>query len=435
MQAAEATVARGSKRASRGKPVAEKPAKRSKPLPPAVGVPVVQVLGDVPDDPLPVDAASDDGSDGTAAAPLPSRYSDLPGEVWGPALSTGVGPDQLLVSSEGRVRIKGGRVALGPPQYGSKGKTGYCSVMVCGKRAVHDLVCRAFHGKRPTPQHTPDHKNRDKSDNRACNLRWATKPEQAKNQRKKRPQSTGQPVLARPVGPTGEWTAYPSGIAAAKALGVNSGNVRHVANGKAKMTGGYVFKWAPAREPQTDLPAEGTKPAEVWKDASPVLRISNRGRVQTKHSLGTGWSHRYTPVPTLGHVYAQVVHRGKTRGVHLLVWELFGTRALKPKETVDHIDRDATNNGIENMRPATKREQNFNQTRQHTSQIMHALKDPVRGRPADGSREWEVFESQNEAARALSARFPGKAFYQSSISAVVRGTQKQHQGWVFELAA
>jgi len=435
MQAAEATVARGSKRASRGKPVAEKPAKRHKPLPPAVGVPVVQVLGNVPDDPPPVDSASDDGSDGTAAAPLPSRYSDLPGEVWGPALSTGVGPDQLLVSSEGRVRTKGSRVALGPPWYGSRHPNGYHYVVVCGKRAVHNLVCRTFHGKRPTPEHTPDHKNGNRSDNRACNLRWATKPEQSKNQRKRRPYSTGKPVLARRVGSTGEWTAYPSGLAAAKALGVDSGHVSKVINGKYKTAGGYVFKRAPAREPQDDLPAEGTKPAEVWKDASPVLRISNRGRVQTKHARGTGWSQRCTPVPAHGMVYAQVKYEGANVGVHQLVWELFGARALKPGETVDHIDRNETNSSLDNLRPATKREQVLNQTRQHTSQIRHALKNPVRGRPADGSREWETFESQRDAARALSARFPRKNFHSSGIGLVVRGKVKQHQGWVFEVVA
>lgn len=42
---------------------------------------------------------------------------------------------------------------------------------------VHVVVCTAFHGPRPTPQHEVAHANGVKSDNRAENLRWATHPE------------------------------------------------------------------------------------------------------------------------------------------------------------------------------------------------------------------------------------------------------------------
>jgi hypothetical protein len=42
----------------------------------------------------------------------------------------------------------------------------------------HIAVCTIFHGTKPTSEHTVDHKNRIKTDNRADNLHWATWGEQ-----------------------------------------------------------------------------------------------------------------------------------------------------------------------------------------------------------------------------------------------------------------
>ena len=44
---------------------------------------------------------------------------------------------------------------------------------------VHVLVCKAFHGKKPSKRHHVAHWNGDGHDNRASNLRWAT-PKQNK---------------------------------------------------------------------------------------------------------------------------------------------------------------------------------------------------------------------------------------------------------------
>lgn len=56
--------------------------------------------------------------------------------------------------------------------------TGY---MLLGTERVHRIVCTAFHGEAPTPQHIVDHINTNRQDNRPENLRWLTKLENALN--------------------------------------------------------------------------------------------------------------------------------------------------------------------------------------------------------------------------------------------------------------
>lgn len=64
---------------------------------------------------------------------------------------------------------------------GSK-NNGYKHVSLCHEnkkvsKNVHRLVCMAFHGMPPTPQHQVRHKNGNQLDNRPKNLAWATQAE------------------------------------------------------------------------------------------------------------------------------------------------------------------------------------------------------------------------------------------------------------------
>ena len=68
-----------------------------------------------------------------------------------------------------------------------KDKKGYYHIGLRGisgrkdqkRMAVHTIVCRSFHGERPGPEYEVAHWDGDRENNRASNLRWATRKENA----------------------------------------------------------------------------------------------------------------------------------------------------------------------------------------------------------------------------------------------------------------
>lgn len=85
-----------------------------------------------------------------------------------------------FVNEQGEVKLWSGRVTRGNHHK----STGYLRVTIRGNERsarpipyVHVLVCEAFHGPRLTSRHEAAHGNGENQDNRANNLRWATKLE------------------------------------------------------------------------------------------------------------------------------------------------------------------------------------------------------------------------------------------------------------------
>ena len=282
----------------------------------------------------------------------------------------------VLVSSEGwvRTRTKGGkRGSLAAPKRGTLNDHGYYSVGVNFKnRQVHALVCLAFHGLPPTAQHTTDHIekydgdwSRQRRDNRACNLRWATKSDQNKHRNPRKRVRTGKPVEARRMEDVmTPWRWFASTNAASKALGVNSGCINPICNrirGKKK-TRGYTFRWAAPLEPQNDLAAvvdtDPSKCREVerWVHVNDRLWVSNRGRLQNKNPRGEGWGPRITPKVTKGNAYVMINHNKRDRYFHVVVWEAFNG-PVPEGYVVDHIkEGDKSDNALENLQAMTQRE-------------------------------------------------------------------------------
>tara|TARA_B110000114_G_scaffold185659_1_gene233856 strand:- start:2512 stop:3186 length:675 start_codon:yes stop_codon:yes gene_type:complete len=120
--------------------------------------------------------------------------------------------------------------------------SGYCKVIIDKQfHFVARLVCRAFHGE-PKEGETVDHKNRIKHDNRAKNLRWATKKQQQANKDAlDRPtHGLNMPIEYRAI-TSNEWKRAPSQQLLAE-MGFDQASISRCVNGKQRQTKGHYFR-------------------------------------------------------------------------------------------------------------------------------------------------------------------------------------------------
>lgn len=138
------------------------------------------------------------------------RYVEVPdeeGEIW--ACPRSLCYRGLCVSNIGRVKSKYCVVSRGVVN-----ADGYLKVRVNDRGyAVHSIINEVFNGLPLAPGMTTDHVDRDRSNNRADNLRWSTKEGQSHNS------SRSKPVTATCV-LTGTVKTWPSARLAAKGLGI-----------------------------------------------------------------------------------------------------------------------------------------------------------------------------------------------------------------------
>jgi hypothetical protein len=180
---------------------------------------------------------------------------------------------------------------------------------------VYRIVCRVFYG--PCPEgHTCDHRDGNTSNNRSYNLRWATWKKQRENQRVHRLRQNAREVRIRGNDWPEDrpWEVFGSVNRAAKEYGLNADALRGIADGTIENSKTpYMVEYTEAAESQSpleagddsnlDIPPLDPPPAasptvgpstteEEWKFAPGVenLKISDRGRVQTKTPRGDGWS-------------------------------------------------------------------------------------------------------------------------------------------------
>jgi len=224
-----------------------------------------------------------------------NEQPDLDGEVWkwNPFL-------KVQCSNLGRVETTRGIKTFG----WSSGK--YLRVQILGKDyQVHRVVAQAFHWdivEKLYSQQTEctdmmgfwkklhvDHLNFDKRDNRATNLVPTTAKVNIGRQpptRKSHAAAQSKRIEGRKLGANSEWVTYPSANAAARTLGLSSGNISNVCRGKCKRTGDYTFRFV------EDVDLEG----EIWKPIPKTLfpgknvdemMASNKGRILTPKGIKT----------------------------------------------------------------------------------------------------------------------------------------------------
>jgi len=283
----------------------------------------------------------------------------------------------LIVSSLGWIRCKPRRDRpMGSAFLPMQHPEGYRHVINddWSYRVCH-LVLWAFSGgprERETADHIAKHGGdfmKERGDDRAENLRWATKSQQSNNRTMLKPQARSMPVFARHE----SWTAFcpprlfTSLRVASEVLGVIQGNISNVLGTQrnACTTGGWAFEWAESDECQEDLVTDADG-VEKWTSIGQrgCYKVSTHGRCQTMRGRSTNWGPRRTPMPTRGRMYSTLRVDGKLEYMHDLVWGAFGNRPLVDDETVDHVrSTEKWNNCLSNLRPATKSEQRANQVR------------------------------------------------------------------------
>ena len=149
----------------------------------------------------------------------------------------------LFVSSDGEVFVpessKGGKRSH--TTYGCTDNKGYKQVLYKYKHySVHRLVGECFI---PNPDNLPtiDHINRDKTDNRVENLRWADYSLQITNQNHQKNDAKSKPVLQ--YTPEGELVREWPSIMECHRNGFNKSAVCKCCSGKLKHHKGYIFKY------------------------------------------------------------------------------------------------------------------------------------------------------------------------------------------------
>lgn len=131
---------------------------------------------------------------------------------------------------------------------------------------------------------------------------------------------------------------YPNATYAARALGKPHGqNISAVCTGRRKSCFGYFWR----HEPQPDIENE------IWKK-HPILniRLSNLGRLENSRGRRT-----YGSKARNG--YRNYMEKGKSYGIHRLVFQAFSTKEF---EVVHHKNRIRHDNRLDNLEGCSQKE-------------------------------------------------------------------------------
>jgi len=157
------------------------------------------------------------------------------------------GFDNYLVSDKGYVINLETEAAL----RGNKKKTGYYEVAIKDNNGkyhdvlIHRIIAEAFCEK-PEPEGLEvNHRDGDKSNNRADNLEWVTHGDNLKHAYEnglRKDDVSPKAVIAISM-ETGERVEFPSIYKAARFLGISQGNICMACKGERPHAGGYLWEY------------------------------------------------------------------------------------------------------------------------------------------------------------------------------------------------
>ena len=199
---------------------------------------------------------------------------------------------------------------------------------------------------------------------------------------------------------------------AAKALGIDRGNLQKCLKGVYRQTNGYEFEHGVPNEPSV---LDG----EEWRDVHDGARVSSFGRIQNIHGAV------FTPKACRsGYVKVQV--KGTNYLVHRLVADKFELPRTPGQTEVNHKDGDPTNNNVTNLEWVSKSHnvQHSYDTNKKRQSSTGRTEKHIRGRPI-GAPEWTNYRGASDAARRLGLNH-------GNISLCCNGHRASTQGYEFE---
>lgn len=232
--------------------------------------------------------------------------------------------------------IKTGNILSNNP-----GSTGYIRVSVFNNenkrvmKLTHTLVCLAFHGKAIEHKMTVDHIDRNPSNNKPENLRWATHSTQMNNRHKPK-ERAGYPIWQICPKTKENIGLFENATRAAEAVGGHRVNIQKAAK-KGWISNGFYWKYDTIDEIDDD---------EKWVKISrnnKEFYISNKGRIKNNDSIN-----RLEVLIDSLQGYKKYICNGKGYLVHRLVAETF-LENPNNLSIVNHKDCNKKNNDVNNL--------------------------------------------------------------------------------------
>ena len=302
------------------------------------------------------------------------------------------------VSSLGRVCSLYGVVS-----HGYLHPSGYRIVQILGQFwKVHRVVMITFNGPpKSSEAWQVHHLDGDPGNNCLENLEYVTQGQNtqysyASLSRKCSGPARSKPVMFRPTLST-EWTACPSGRAAAHLLGISSSTVSRACHTMTPACGDF-FRFQDAEA----LPTEEWRPMVDPFSGALVggRKVSSLGRITSCSGvIGVGCLKR------IGYHGTSISVHGQTRdvNVHQLVAAAFvGPPPSGPCIHVNHKDTNKANNAASNLEYVTAAENaaHFLANSSETKKPRSTCK-PVWSRPLGSDEPWKWHESATSAEREL----------------------------------
>lgn len=286
---------------------------------------------------------------------MATALSEVPDEIWKPVAQY----PKYEVSNWGRIRgLRLGRVLKAFERrtggyhdvtlYDQWGKPHCC--------AVARIVALAFVDNPDPIKKTQVNHLADKCDNQSWNLQWVSPEENAAHAHTNIIRAGVAVMRTDPA--TGETKIYDSATAAALDVERNQANITSCCRGTRPLCGGYQWSYV------TEVVVEPDRSDERWvslADSSypdiaqfAAYHVSNYGRVKGHHG-------RLLKPDTNQTLSIVKDGKRKTIMIYRLVLYAFNVPNPEGKTDVDHIDGDHCNNHLDNLRWATRSENNNNE--------------------------------------------------------------------------